>query len=102
IEEKVILAVIPTTNFISMEKKQQWKQKFQSKQEVVINATIEKVWEYNMDLTKIPEYHPRVTKVDLISENKHRKAGTSYKCHLNKGKNTCIEKDIEIVPMEKI
>lgn len=26
----------------------------------------------------------------------------AYQCHLKDGKNTCIEKDIEIIPMEKI
>jgi uncharacterized membrane protein len=43
------------------------KSKFQSKQEVVINAPLEKVWDYNQDLSKIADYHPQVDKVDLIS-----------------------------------
>jgi len=76
--------------------------KFQSKQSVIINAPIEKVWEFNQDLSRIAEYHPRVSKVDLISGEQFRAAGVSYQCHLSDGKNTCIEKDIEIVPMEKI
>ncbi len=76
--------------------------KFQSKQEVIINAPLEKVWEFNMDLSKIAEYHPRVNKVDLISGKKFREAGVSYRCHLKDGKNTCIEKDIEIIPMQKL
>jgi len=76
--------------------------KFQSKQEVVINAPLEKVWEFNMDLSKIPEYHPRVNKVDLISGRQFRETGISYQCHLKDGKNTCIETDIEIVPMQKL
>ena len=76
--------------------------KFQSKQEVIINAPLEKVWEYNMDLSKIAEYHPRVDKVDLISGKQFRETGVSYQCHFNDGKNTCIEKDIEIVPMQKL
>ena len=37
---------------------------FQSKQEVIINASLEAVWSFSMDLTKIPEFHPRVVKVD--------------------------------------
>jgi hypothetical protein len=78
------------------------KPKFQSKQEIIINAPIEKVWEYNQDLSKIAEYHPRVDKVDLISDKQFREAGVSYQCHINGGKHTCIEKDIEIVPMQKI
>jgi Polyketide cyclase / dehydrase and lipid transport len=76
--------------------------KFQSKQSVIINAPIEKVWEFNQDLSRIAEYHPRVNKVDLISGKQFREAGVAYQCHLSDGKNTCIEKDIEIVPMEKI
>lgn len=76
--------------------------KFQSKQEVIINASLGKVWEFNMDLSKIPEYHPRVNKVDLISGKQFRETGISYQCHLTDGKNTCIEKDIEIIPMQKL
>ena len=76
--------------------------KFQSKQEVIINAPLETVWKFNQDLSKIAEYHPRVNKVDLISNKQFREAGVSYQCHLTDGKNTCIEKDIEIVPMQKI
>ncbi len=75
---------------------------FQSKQEVVINAPLEKVWEFNQDLARIAEYHPRVQQVDLISGPRFRAEGVSYQCNLKDGKNTCIEKDIEIVPMQKI
>jgi hypothetical protein len=75
---------------------------FQSKQSVIINAPIEKVWEYNQDLSKIADYHPRVYKVDIISGRQFREVGTAYQWHLKDGKNTCIEKYIEIVPMGKI
>ena len=75
---------------------------FQSRQSVIINASIEKVWEYNQDLSKIADYHPRVNKVDLISDRQFRGVGVSYQCHLKDGKNTCIEKDVEVIPMEKI
>jgi hypothetical protein len=78
------------------------KPKFQSKQEVIINAPIEKVWEFNQDLTKIARYHPRVYKVDLISNQPFRGVDIAYRCHLSDGKNTCIEKDIEVIPMKKI
>ncbi|HEY5749776.1 MAG TPA: SRPBCC family protein [Chryseolinea sp.] len=76
--------------------------KFQSKQTITINAPLEKVWEFNQDLSRIPVYHPRVNKVDLISGKQFRGVGVSYQCHLSDGKNTCVEKDIEIVPLEKI
>jgi len=70
---------------------------FRSKQEVIINAPLEAVWSFSMDLTKIPVFHPRVVKVDLLSGKALREPGASYRCHLSGGKHTCIEKDIEIV-----
>jgi len=76
--------------------------KFQSRQEVIINAPLEKVWEFNRDLSKIADYHPNVNKVELISGKQFREAGVSYQCLLTDGKNTCIEKDIEVIPMKKI
>jgi len=76
--------------------------KFQSRQSVIIHAPLEKVWEFNQDLSKITDYHPRVNKVELISGKRFREVGVSYQCHLTDGKNSCVEKDIEIIPMEKI
>jgi len=75
---------------------------FRSRQEVVINAPLETVWSFGMDLTKIPEFHPRVNKVDLLDGKAFREAGVSYRCHLSGGKHTCIEKDIEVIPRQKI
>lgn len=75
---------------------------FRSKQEVIINAPLQDVWAFSMDLTKIPVFHPRVVKVDLLSGKAHREPGVAYQCHLVGGKHTCIEKDIEVIPMEKI
>jgi uncharacterized membrane protein len=75
---------------------------FRSKQEVIIDAPLEAVWSFSMDLTKIPDFHPRVCKVDLIDGKAFREPGVSYQCHLSGGKHTCIEKDIEIVPLQKI
>ena len=75
---------------------------FRSKREVIINAPLEAVWSFSVDLTKIPKFHPRVFKVDLLAGKAFREAGVSYQCHLSGGKHTCIEKDIEIVPLEEI
>jgi len=75
---------------------------FRSKQEVIIDAPLETVWSFSMDLTKIPEFHPRVFKIDLLDGKAFREPGVSYQCHLSGGKHTCIEKDIEIVPQQKI
>lgn len=68
----------------------------------MIHAAIEDVWAFGMDLTKIPEFHPRVVKVDLLSGKASREAGAAYRCHLAGGKHTCVERDVEIVPMQKI
>lgn len=75
---------------------------FRSRQEVIINAALRAVWSFNMDLTRIPQFHPRVFKVDLLAGRGVRAPGVSYQCHLSGGKHTCVEKDIEIIPMEKI
>ena len=75
---------------------------FRSKQEVIIDAPLESVWSFSMDLTKIPEFHPRVVKVDFLSGKTHREPGASYQCHFSRGKHTCIEKDIKIIPLQKI
>ena len=75
---------------------------FRSRQEVIINAPLEAVWSFCMDLTKIPEFHPRVVSVDLLSGKTFRERGASYRCHLSGGKHSCIEKDIEIIPLKKI
>jgi len=75
---------------------------FQSRQEVVIHAPLASVWSYTMDLTRIPEFHPRVIKVDLLSGKTFREPGASYRCHLAGGKHSCVEQDIEIIPQQKI
>ena len=75
---------------------------FRSKQAVIIKVPLEAVWSFSMDLTRIPEFPPRVVKVDLLSGKALREPGASYQCHLSGGKHTCIEKDIEIIPLEKI
>src|SRR5581483_5199486 len=75
---------------------------FRSKQEVIINAPLEAAWSFSMDLTKIPEFHPRVVKVDLLSGKTLREPGASYRCYFSGGKHWCIERDIEIVPLQKI
>ncbi len=75
---------------------------FQSRQEVVIHAPLQAVWDYNQDLTNIAEYHPRVKRVELISGKREREQGVAYRCYLKDGKNSCVEKDLEVVPMERI
>jgi hypothetical protein len=43
-----------------------------------------------------------VVKVDLLSGKTLCEPGASYRCHLSGGKHSCIEKDIEIIPLQKI
>jgi len=76
--------------------------KFQSRQSIKIIAPLETVWKYNQDLSKIAEFHPRVTHVDLLTNDKYRTEGATYKCYLKNGKHNCTERDIEVVPMNKI
>ncbi len=73
-----------------------------SRQSVIIDAPLHAVWEYNSDLSRIPDFHPRVTQVELIDGRSQRAAGVGYKCHLRGGRHTCIERDVEVVPMERI
>jgi uncharacterized protein YndB with AHSA1/START domain len=73
-----------------------------SRQSVVIDAPLEVVWEYNSDLSRIADFHPRVEQVELIDGQAMRAAGVAYKCHLRGGRHTCVERDIEVVPMERI
>src|SRR5437764_14848574 len=75
---------------------------FQSRQEVVIHAPLQAVWEFGQDLTNIAVCQPRVKRVDLISGKRERGNGVAYRCYLKDGKNTCVEKDLEVVPMERI
>ena len=76
--------------------------RLQSRQSVIIYAPLKKVWAISQDLSRIADYHPRVSRVELISGKQFREAGVSYQCHLADGKNNCVEKDIAIIPMEKI
>jgi ligand-binding SRPBCC domain-containing protein len=62
---------------------------FRSKQEVIINAPLETVWEFNMDITKIPTFHPRVVKVELLSGKALREPGVSYDA-TSQAENNCV------------
>jgi uncharacterized membrane protein len=71
--------------------------------EVVIDAPLQAVWEYCMDISKIPEFHPRVDRVDYLSGTKQRAPGVSYQCNVleGPGRGTCVEQVTEVVPMER-
>jgi hypothetical protein len=69
---------------------------------VTIDAAPEVVWEYNADLARIAEFHPRVDRVELIDGRSRRAAGVGYKCYLRGGRHTCVERDVEVVPLERV
>jgi hypothetical protein len=75
---------------------------FRSRQVVLIEAPLAEVWEFNLDLSRIAQYHPRVDKVDLVDGTSRRGAGVAYQCHLKGSRHTCTERDVEVVPMERI
>jgi uncharacterized membrane protein len=76
----------------------------QIKVSVTINVPLERVWEYAMDISHIPEFHPRVDKVEFLSGTTQRAEGVEYRCNIltgpSRGRGTCVEKTGEIVPME--
>jgi hypothetical protein len=77
--------------------------KFQSSVRIKIQCSAEGVWEIIDDITLIPEYHPEVDKVDLISGQSKRGVGVKYQCSILEGRTgTCVEEVVEYVPHEKM
>lgn len=71
---------------------------------MTMNAPRERVWEYAMDISHIPEFHPRVDKVEFLSGTTQRAEGVEYRCNIltgpSRGRGTCVEKTGNVVPME--
>jgi uncharacterized protein YndB with AHSA1/START domain len=66
--------------------------------EVRIAASPERVWAIVDDITLIPEYHPDVGRVDLLSDARTRRAGVRYRCTILEGrKGNCVEEVTEYV-----
>jgi uncharacterized protein YndB with AHSA1/START domain len=76
------------------------REQLRSEKEVTIDVPLEAVWDYLMDISKIPEFHPRVSRVDLISGAAQKAKGVEYRCIITegRGKGTCVEKVIDVVP----
>jgi hypothetical protein len=70
--------------------------------EVVVEASLERAWEYLMDISKIPEFHPRVDHVELLSGSPRRAQGVSYQCEIQhgRGRGRCVEQVTELVPLK--
>ena len=75
---------------------------FRGAQTVTIRAPRAQIWRYAMDVAKVPDYNPRVGRVESGSGDGQRAAGVRYRCHLVGGAHHCIEEDVEIVPMERL
>jgi uncharacterized protein YndB with AHSA1/START domain len=71
---------------------------------VTISAPLDRVWEYAMDISHIPEFHPRVDMVEALSGTTQRAEGVEYRCNIltgpSRGRGTCVERIGQVVPME--
>ena len=76
---------------------------FQWKTSVTIHASRHHVWAIGNDISLIPQYHPEVSKVDLLSGQGFRTLGAKYRCIITEGrKGSCVEEVVECVPGERI
>ncbi len=76
---------------------------FQWRTSVTVHAPRERVWAIGDDLTRIPEYHPEVGKVDLLSGQSTRALGVRYRCTILEGrKGSCVEEVVDYVPGERM
>lgn len=67
--------------------------------ELTIAAPPERVWAIADDIALIPEYHPEVRHVELLSGTARRAPGVRYRCTIPEGrKGNCIEEITEYVP----
>jgi uncharacterized protein YndB with AHSA1/START domain len=66
---------------------------------ITIDAAPERVWAVVDDITLIPQYHPEVRQVDLLSGARTRAAGVRYRCTIPEGrKGNCVEEITEYIP----
>jgi hypothetical protein len=75
----------------------------QSTSSVLIQAPLDKVWDFNMDITMIERYHPRTETVTYLSSKTIREAGVAYQCNILQGeeKGSCVEQVTEVVPYKQ-
>jgi Polyketide cyclase / dehydrase and lipid transport len=76
--------------------------RFQWRTAVTVRAAKERVWTIVDDISLIPEYHPEVGKVALLSGQGTRAVGVKYQCTILEGrKGSCIEEVVDHVPGER-
>jgi Polyketide cyclase / dehydrase and lipid transport len=75
----------------------------QSVATVLVNAPLSKVWDFNMDITKLEQYHPRTDVVTYLSGKTIREVGVEYQCNILDGeeKGSCVERITEVTPMKQ-
>jgi uncharacterized protein YndB with AHSA1/START domain len=79
------------------------KGRFQWRTSVLVNAPRERVWQIGDDISLIPQYHPEVRKVDLLSGSRTRAVGVRYCCTILEGrKGSCVEEVVAHVPGERM
>jgi uncharacterized membrane protein len=69
---------------------------------VLVDAPLEDVWAFGMDITKIEQFHPRVDRVTLLDGVSIRAPGVSYQCNIlsGRGRGSCVEKVTEVIPLQ--
>ena len=79
------------------------KGRFQWQTSVVVRAPRESVWAVVDDISLIPQYHPEVRKVELLSGASTRAVGVRYRCTIPEGrKGSCVEEVVACVPGERM
>lgn len=70
---------------------------------VRVDAPLANVWDVVDDLSLIPDYHPEVRNVELLSGSARRKPGVRYKCMIPDGprKGWCVEQVVEHEALER-
>jgi ligand-binding SRPBCC domain-containing protein len=71
--------------------------------QVIIDAPLEKVWAFNMDITQLERYHPRTDVVTYLTGQTTREVGAEYQCNVLEGpdKGSCVERITEIIPLKQ-
>ena len=76
---------------------------FQWSTSVTISASPDRVWAIVADISLIPQYHPEVRKVDLLSGQSTWAIGVKYRCIIPEGrKGSCVEEVIECIPGQRM
>ncbi len=68
-----------------------------------VGASLADVWEAIEDVSLMPEHHPVVRQVELVSGSSRRAPGVSYKCIVPGGRRAgwCVETVVEQVPFQR-